>query len=195
MTIEIDWSIWSPYMDTSSLPTKIDTSLVPATLDAVHVWLAGVTVVLLIYMFIRWLFRPKKSGPKQIVREAGPDAALQLLGLMQQEARLVDFLNEDLTGYPDADIGATARVVHDGGRKVLNEYFELSPLRNEDEETQVTLPEGFNAAEVRLTGNVVGEAPFTGILVHKGWKINRSNLPKLAPHHDASIIAPAEVEL
>jgi len=195
MAIEIDWSVLSPNMDTTNLPTHIDTSALPATLDAVHVWLTATIAVLLLYMFIRWLFRPKKSGPKKLVREAGPDAALQLLSLMQQEARLVDFLNEDLTGYPDADIGATARVVHEGGSKVLKEYFDLAPLRSEDEESKVTLPEGFNAAEVRLTGNVVGEAPFTGVLVHKGWKVARSNLPKLAPHHDTSIIAPAEVEL
>ena len=120
---------------------------------------------------------------------------MQLLSLFQQEARLVDFLSEDLTGFSDADIGATARVIHDGGRKVIQEYFELVALRSEDEETQVTLPEGFNASEVRLTGNVVGQAPFTGILVHKGWKVTNTHLPKLAPEHDTSIIAPAEVEL
>lgn len=195
MNIEIDWSFLPADMDPSSLPTQIDTSVLPATLDAVHLGLAALGLLLLVLVLISRLTRRKKPGPKTVVQEASPDAALQLLSLLQQEARLVDFLNEDLTGYADAEIGATARVVHDGGRKVLKEYFELSPLRSEEEETQITLPEGFNAAEVRLTGNVLGQAPFTGVLVHKGWKVSRVGMPKLAPQHDARIIAPAEVEL
>ncbi|MFT5559290.1 MAG: hypothetical protein ACI9RZ_001768 [Sphingobacteriales bacterium] len=55
--------------------------------------------------------------------------------------------------------------------------------------------EGFNASAVRLTGNVVGNAPFNGTLIHKGWKVSEVKLPKLAVGHDASIVAPAEVEL
>ncbi|MFA0122211.1 DUF2760 domain-containing protein, partial [Vibrio sp. 10N.261.48.A2] len=55
--------------------------------------------------------------------------------------------------------------------------------------------EGFNPQEIRLTGNVTGNAPFNGTLVHKGWKATDMNLPKLAENYDASVIAPAEVEL
>ncbi|MEN9437490.1 MAG: hypothetical protein RIR09_2145, partial [Pseudomonadota bacterium] len=44
------------------------------------------------------------------------DAALQLLGLLQREARLIDFTQEDIRAYSDADIGAAARVVHAGCR-------------------------------------------------------------------------------
>src|SRR3954464_2306374 len=49
-----------------------------------------------------------------ILREATPDAALQLLSLFQREARLIDFTQENLSAYSDADIGAAARVVHEG---------------------------------------------------------------------------------
>ncbi|PIE40978.1 MAG: hypothetical protein CSA49_05750 [Gammaproteobacteria bacterium] len=186
------------------MQVEIDLHLIPTTLDAVHIGLGALALLLLVILLT--VFRncgaeknQKASTPAprpvESLKEAKPDAALQLLGLFQQEARLVDFLNENLTGFSDADIGATARVIHEGGKKVLNEYFELAPVRSEDEETQVTLPEGFNAAEVRLTGNVVGQAPFTGVLVHKGWKVTTTKLPKLAPDHDAAIIAPAEVEL
>ena len=59
----------------------------------------------------------------------------------------------------------------------------------------MTLPEGFNASEVRLIGNVVGKAPFTGILIHKGWRVTEVKLPKLAEAHDTAIVASAEVEL
>ncbi len=129
------------------------------------------------------------------LKTSTPEAALQLLSLLQQEARFIDFMQEDLNGYADADIGAAARVIHEGGQKVLNEYFSFAPVRTEEEETRITLPQGFNASEVRLTGNVVGEAPFNGTLIHRGWKVTEVKLPKLAEGHDAHIIAAAEVEL
>lgn len=130
-----------------------------------------------------------------VLKEASNDSALQLLALLQQESRFVDFAQEDLTGVADADIGAAARVVHSGSQKVLQSYFDLAPVRAEKEESRVTLAEGFNAAEVRLTGNVVGSAPFTGTLVHRGWKVSNVKLPKIAVEHDTSIVAAAEVEL
>ncbi len=130
-----------------------------------------------------------------VLKEASNDSALQLLALLQQESRFVDFAQEDLSGVADADIGAAARIVHSGSQKVLNSYFDLAPVRSEEEESRVTLAEGFNAAEVRLTGNVVGSAPFTGTLVHRGWKVTNAKLPKISIEHDTSIIAPAEVEL
>ncbi|MGR5140433.1 DUF2760 domain-containing protein [Photobacterium sp. DNB23_23_1] len=132
---------------------------------------------------------------KPKLKTSTPDAALQLLSLLQQEARFIDFMQEDLKGFSDAEIGAAARVIHEGGQKVLSEYFSFAPVRAEEEETRITLPKGFNASEVRLTGNVVGEAPFTGTLIHRGWKVTDVKLPKLAEGHDAKIVAAAEVEL
>lgn len=129
------------------------------------------------------------------LRVATPDAALQLLSLLQREARLIDFANENITVYSDADIGAAARVVHEGCARVLREHFTIEPVRSELEGARVTLPEGFDAASVRLTGNVVGKAPFTGTLSHRGWRASKVSLPQLADKHDASVIAPAEVEL
>ncbi|RJX69526.1 DUF2760 domain-containing protein [Vibrio sinensis] len=126
---------------------------------------------------------------------ASTDSAMQLLSIMQQEARLIDFLKEDLTSFSDEDVGAAARVIHTGGQKVLNDYITLAHIRNEDEETRIVVAEGFNPQEIRLTGNVTGHAPFNGTLVHKGWKATAMNLPKLAENYDASVIAPAEVEL
>ena len=129
------------------------------------------------------------------LREATPDAALQLLSLLQREARLIDFTQENLSAYADADIGAAARVVHEGCAKVLREHFTIEGIRSEAEGSRVTLQEGFDAAAVRLTGNVVGKAPFTGTLSHRGWRASSVRLPKLAEAHDAKILAPAEVEL
>ena len=191
----------------------VDLTALPTTIDGIHLILAAMALVFLILFLAKRgdrgpapvadlaaaaeqqkpALRPAKAPPQ--LREASPDAALHLLSLLQQEARFIDFLREDLAGFSDADIGAVARVVHEGGQKVLGDYFAFAPVRNEEEESRITLAEGFNAAEVRLTGNVMGEAPFTGTLVHRGWKAVEVKLPKLAEGHDASIIAPAEVEL
>lgn len=126
---------------------------------------------------------------------ASTDSAMQLLAIMQQEARLIDFLQEDLSAFSDEEVGAAARVIHTGGQKVLNDYLTLTPIRSEDEETRITIEQGFNPQQIRLTGNVTGSAPFHGTLVHKGWQASAINLPKLAQNFDASVIAPAEVEL
>jgi len=130
-----------------------------------------------------------------VLKEATPDAALQLLGLLQKEARFIDFIKEDISAYGDADIGIAARVVHEGCNKAINEHFTLAPVRSEQEGSKITLPEGFDAASVRLTGNIVGTAPFKGTLVHKGWQVTNIRLPKLTQGHNAAIIAAAEVEL
>jgi len=132
---------------------------------------------------------------KEIVKEATPEAALQLLGLLQKEARFIDFTQENMGQYSDADIGAVARVVHDGCRKVLKQHFELEPIRTEEEGKRITLPKGYDASSVRITGNIVGSAPFTGTLVHRGWKAAEIKLPKITEGHDVKIIAAAEVEL
>lgn len=128
-------------------------------------------------------------------KEADTAAALQLLSLLQREARLVDFVQEDIAAYSDAEIGAAARVVHEGCRKVLREHVTLAPVRAESEGSRLTLAAGFDAAAVRLTGNVVGQAPFTGTLAHRGWRATEVRLPQLAEGHDARIVAQAEVEL
>ena len=188
----------------------------PATFDLIHIVLAGIALAL----FFAFLLKPSKRTlsdattddmpstevadieEKQIeptavsaVKETSPDSALQFLSLLQQEARLIDFVQEEIGAYSDEEVGAAARVVHEGSQKVINEYFTLSAIRAEDEESRVTLAEGFNAAEVRLTGNVVGSAPFTGTLIHRGWRANAVKLPKLSAGHDTSIVAAAEVEL
>lgn len=130
-----------------------------------------------------------------VLHEADPDSALQLLGLLQQEGRLVDFLEEDVAQYSDEEIGAAVRVVHEGCRKALHEHLTLQPIRQETEGVSITLEQGFDASALRPTGNLVGEPPFTGTLAHRGWRAIEVRLPKLAKDHDVRVIAPAEVEL
>jgi hypothetical protein len=138
---------------------------------------------------------PAPTPEPVILKEYTPDAALQLLNLLQKEARFIDFIKEDITAYNDSDIGAAARVVHEGCNKAINEHFSLSPIRSEQEGSSITVPAGFDANVIRLTGNIVGAAPFDGTLVHKGWQATDIRLPKLTQGHNPSIIAAAEIEL
>jgi hypothetical protein len=138
---------------------------------------------------------PAPAPQAPTLKEASPDAALQLLGLLQRDARFIDFVEEDIKGYSDADIGAAARLVHEGCRATLREHFTIRPVRDEAEGSRVTLAEGFDATSVRLTGNVVGKAPFNGSISHRGWRVDDVRLPKLTGSHNAKVIAPAEVEL
>ncbi|HEX5660218.1 MAG TPA: DUF2760 domain-containing protein [Polyangiales bacterium] len=137
---------------------------------------------------------PPAPEPAKL-REVPTDSALQLLGLLQREGRLIDFLQEDLGAYPDAAIGATARVMHSSVRKALLAHVSFEPVRTESEGSSVQVPQGFSASEIRLIGNVVGEPPFRGTLSHAGWRATKIELPKLSQGYDVRVIAPAEVEL
>ena len=134
--------------------------------------------------------------PPPALQRVPTDSALQLLALLQRDARLIDFVGEDLAGYDDEQIGAAARVVHEGCAKVLREHFSMAPVRSEDEGSRVacSMPASTPAA-VRLTGNVVGQPPYRGSLSHRGWRVTEVRLPQLADSHDARIVAQAEVEL
>lgn len=136
-----------------------------------------------------------KPAPAPAIEEASPQSALQLLGLLQRNARFVDFVEEDIANYGDADIGAAARLVHEGCRATLREHFTIRPVRSEAEGSRVTIAEGFDATAIRLTGNVVGAAPYNGTISHRGWRVEDVKLPKLVKSNDAKVLAPAEVEL
>ena len=151
------------------------------------------------HTFARAVSGLEQSEPMPIapppLRETSPDSALQLLAMLQQEGRFVDFLEENVSAYSDAEIGGAARVVHEGCRKAIRDHLRFEPVRAEAEGEKLTLAAGFDAATVRLTGNVVGEPPFTGALAHRGWRVTEIHLPRLAEGHDVRVLAPAEVEL
>lgn len=140
---------------------------------------------------------PRKEVKAEPVVEPEPDLtpALQLLAILQREGRFVDFLQEDVSGFSDADIGAAARVVHEGCARGLKDTLQLAAIRTESEGDRVELPAGYDAKAIRVTGNVTGEPPFSGTLAHHGWRVETIRLPELSEGHDPMIIAPAEVEL
>jgi hypothetical protein len=134
---------------------------------------------------VEGLFRKAPSGPD-----------LRVLAVLQRDGRLVDFLQEDIDPYSDAQVGAAVRTIHRGCRKALTDYLTVSPILPGDEESEVTIAPDFDPASIRLTGNVQGSPPFRGVLKHHGWRVKEVHLPALpGARDDSSVLAPAEVEI
>ena len=136
---------------------------------------------------------PVKAPPPPPRPQAGPAAgAVQILGILQRDARLVDFLMEDIGSYADDQVGAAVRDVHAQARQSLDRYLRLQPVIDGVEGT-FTKAEGYDAAALKFVGKVPssGRAP-GGLLRHKGWKAEKVDLPAAA---DNNILAPAELEI
>jgi hypothetical protein len=124
------------------------------------------------------------------------DGAVALLGILQRDARLVDFLMEDVSGYDDEQVGAAVRSVHDQCRNSLLRYVSLAPVIDavEGAHTSVSaLPAAERAWLVKFIGNVPAEPPEGGTLRHKGWRVEKAGLP--VPRHGMRVVAPAEIEV
>ena len=155
------------------------------------------------------LRRRLNDGPREKTARAEPTAKpaidtvdlserrmfLHLFAMLQREGRLMDFLAEDLSQYEDDQIGSAVRAVHAGCLRIVKEYLDPRPVLDEDEGGRVMIADDFDPGAVKLTGKVVGEPPFKGILRHKGWQVGKLKLPTLSGSQNAKIIAPAEVEL
>jgi hypothetical protein len=133
---------------------------------------------------------PAPALPSQPSASTG---ALQLLSLLQREGRFVDFVQQDVAGFKDVDIGAAARVVHEGCRRALHNHARVVHVRSEAEGAAVVLERA--SADVKLVGNVAGAAPFRGVLRHRGWRVEELTLPTLLGSHDPKVVAAAELEL
>lgn len=142
--------------------------------------------------------KEKTAAKAPPVKPAAPtrSEAISLLAALQREARFVDFLQEPLAGYSDAQVGAAARDVHRDCAAVVERLFALKPVVPEEEGSPLELPAGFDSGRYRLTGNVAGEPPFRGRVVHHGWEASRCETPAWAGSADAArVVAPCEVEL
>ena len=122
------------------------------------------------------------------------DGALQILGILQRDSRLIDFIMEDISGYSDDQVGAAVRGLHDQSREALGRYVTLAPVIDSVEGTYAKTPGGDPTA-VKFIGNVPAGTPPGGVLRHKGWRATKVDLPALPAKQDAAIIAPAEIEI
>ncbi len=137
--------------------------------------------------------RPTAAAPKQ---EPSRSEAVSLLAVLQREARFVDFIKEPIGSYSDAQIGAAVRDVHKGCAAVLDRLFALQPLNATTEGASVQVPRNFDPAQFRVIGNVTGEPPFHGTLLHHGWRAAKSELPDWTGSEASSlVVAPAEIEV
>src|ERR1035441_5213371 len=140
---------------------------------------------------------PSVSRLKEVERPASDtlDRAVQMLALLQRDGRLIDFLAENISTYPDAQLGAAVRTIHETCRQALDQYVKLEPIVNSEEDQPVTVEAGFDPAAIKLIGNVAGVPPLRGLLRHKGWRVKELKMPPLPQGAGRLVIAPAEVEL
>ena len=182
-----------------------------ATTSQFHSYFSGASLVVALALLVVMLVNPGKAPePKRAKAEAARPMAVpapasnqaeaeiaSFLATLQERGRLVDFLMEDITTYNDAQVGAAARVVHGGCKAVLQEHLAIRPLREESEGSAVTVALGYAADEYRFIGKISGAGPFSGTLVHRGWKTESVKLPRLVRVNAGRMptIAPAEIEL
>lgn len=140
-----------------------------------------------------------KAAPPPKPAEPAPDyvdGAVGLLGIFQRDARLVDFLMEDIAAYDDEQVGAAVRTVHDQCRDSLLRYVSLTPVIDAVEGAYTSvgaLPAAERSWLVKFIGNVPAQPPDGGTLRHKGWRVEKTGLP--APRRGSRVIAPAEIEV
>jgi hypothetical protein len=134
-----------------------------------------------------------KPTPVKVERDLSP--ALQLLELLQREGRFIDFVKQDIVSFSDGDVGAAARIVHQGCRQALERIATIDVIRTEPEGGLLSLEAGFDAKAHRLVGNVQGQPPYRGTLKHRGWRVSAINLEEPLPGATFSVVAPAEIEL
>jgi hypothetical protein len=135
--------------------------------------------------------------PQKPVKTDNAQAVL-LLSLLQEKGRFLDFVMGDISSYNNEQIGAAARFVHQGCNELIKDCFEPEAISSENENSEITLDAGFNSRKYKIVGDVVGEPPYNGKLVHKGWKANHVKLPLLSlpqSQSDTPVLQPVEIEL
>ena len=135
---------------------------------------------------------PVKAAPPPKPQAGPADGAVQILSLLQRDARLVDFLMEDISAYSDEQVGAAVRDVQAQSKQSLERYLQFQPVIDGVEGTY-TKTEGIAQGAIKLIGNVPanGKAP-GGLLRHKGWQAAKVDLPASVP---GTVLAPAEIEV
>jgi len=135
---------------------------------------------------------PVKAQPPPKPQAGPADGAVQILGILQRDARLIDFLMEDISPYSDEQVGAAVRDVQEKSKESLTTYLKLQPVIDGVEGT-FAKAEGLDASAVKFLGKVPasGKSP-GGTLRHKGWRAESVSLPTNPP---GNVLAPAELEI
>lgn len=142
---------------------------------------------------------PKPVKPEKPAAPPPPafkpvDGALQVLGILQRDSRIIDFLMEDISSYTDDQIGAAVRSMQVSARESLCRYVTLAPVVDGVEGTY-TKPASNDPAVVKYLGNVPAKGANGGTLRHRGWRATSTSLPPLNPKQDNTVLFPAEIEV
>ncbi len=138
--------------------------------------------------------KPAEEAPKPSPAALAEAQIVQFLARLQEKGRLVDFAMDDITPHSNEDIGAAARIVHQGCQEVLKDLFDIKVVHPGEEGESLSLAADFDARAYRLVGKVPEHPPFNGTVLHRGWKTTRITLPQLTDT-TREVIAPAEVEI
>ncbi|MGB0373223.1 MAG: DUF2760 domain-containing protein [Opitutales bacterium] len=127
-----------------------------------------------------------------------PTDGLVLVSLLQEKGRFLDFLMDDISAYPDAQVGAAARIIHQGCKTVVSGAFAPVPVADSAEQSSITLEADFDKSAYRITGELAGDGPYSAVLEHKGWKPTQCVLPEFQGElssPDEYVFAPAQVSV
>jgi hypothetical protein len=141
----------------------------------------------------------KQPDLQKIPEQNAEVQVAQLLSLLQEKGRFLDFVMDDIKSYSDAQVAGAARFVHQGCQQVMQHNFTIEPVASVAENQPITLEPSFDRNDYRLTGKVEGEPPYSGVLKHKGWKTTSVSLPKVlgerATAKGTHVLVAAEVEV
>lgn len=159
-------------------------------------------LILAIKAFFTALKDPKKaelfvSGKTKEIpaTDSTEHSHLRLLAMMQQSSRLIDFLKEDISAFDDSQVGAAVRKIHEDCSKCLEDIVTIRPLFDQNEGMKIEVPQGYDPTKIKIVGKVKGEAPYAGVLIHRGWKAHKRSLPKKVGEHLSEVLCPAEIEI
>ena len=184
------------------LQTKIELKWIFFAIPVTLGLLLATFLSLVILIFVRKETAPvtkhgksSKATPKPSEPEKKVNDAIELLTCLQKDGRLIDFLQENISSYDDAQVGAAVRSIHENTKKTLAKIVSLEPVMAESEGDSVRIEAGFDPSVIRLTGSIKGNPPFTGTVCHRGWKVTNLKIEHRPLTHDLNIIEPSEVEV
>jgi hypothetical protein len=136
---------------------------------------------------------PKNEPKPPEKQQETKDSSLLLLSLMQREARLIDFLMEDITEYSNEQVGAAIRDVHKKASGILKRCYD--PIALVAQEGEVDLEVAYNAEVWDVSGKIPQAGSFKAEVIHSGWMAQKLELPvwkgSLA---NRMLISPAQAE-
>jgi hypothetical protein len=135
------------------------------------------------------------ESPEPAPPSAVSPVALRMLALLQENARLVDFLLEDISAATDAQIGQAVREIHRQAQQVLKDHVVLEPILSAQEGESVTVEAGYDPSAIRVIGHVAGTPPYRGQVEHPGWRAREVKLPEVPRGADPRVVQPAVVHI